>query len=285
MRVISFGSLNYDISLWVPRHPAPDETLLADRLAEFCGGKGANQAVAAARLGAAVSMVGCVGHDAHGDALLAALASDEIDNSMVARVHEPTGAAFPIITPDNVSIIIARGANGVTGVDHAEAAADALAETDVLLLQGEVNGAGAGRAAELARAGGASVVFNPAPVDTGVIEAVLPHASVVVANEVERSFVNPPPGVPMVVTLGAEGVLVEGEKVPAFPAAVVDPTGAGDAFVAAFAVAFTEGQPLVEAARFGAAGGSLAVGAAGAQPSLPTRAAVEELLRRGPTPS
>ena len=278
MRVAVFGSLNYDITLWVPHIPLPDETLLADRLEEFCGGKGANQATAAARLGAEVSMIGCVGRDAHGDTLVAALERNGVDHRHVARVDGPTGAAFPLVTPDNVSILIARGANGVTGPDHADAAYDAISAADVLLLQGEVGGAGAGRAAELAVAAGTKVIFNPAPVDETVVAHVLPHASLVVMNELEQAAVAVPDDVETVVTLGSRGAEAGGTHVAAFDVPVVDPTGAGDAFCAALAVAVADGMALVDATRFASAAGACAVQVAGAEPSMPTRALVEELL-------
>ncbi len=281
MRVAVFGSLNYDITLWVPHFPQPDETLVVDRLEEFCGGKGANQATAAARLGATVDMIGCVGRDAHGDSLVAALERNGIAHDHVTRVDAPTGAAFPLVTPDNVSILIAEGANAVTGPEHADAARDAVAAADVLLLQGEVGAAGAGRAAELAVATSTLVVFNPAPVADDVVAAVLPRASVVVMNEQEQAAVDVPADLATVVTLGSRGALVGDEHVPAFDVPVVDPTGAGDAFCGALAVALAEGRELIDATRFASAAGAVAVGVAGAEPSMPTRDQVEALLIRG----
>jgi len=273
-----FGSLNYDITLWLPHAPAPDETLLATRMEEFRGGKGANQATAAARLGAGVSMIGCVGDDAHGRILVEGLEANGIDHTHVHHVAEPTGTAFPMITPDNVSIVIVRGANGVTGRGHADAAADVITAADALLLQGEVGGAGAGRAAEIAAGAGTTVVFNPAPVDDEVVAAVLPYADVVILNEQEADVVAVPAGIDSVITLGAEGARVGDVHVAAFPTVVVDPTGAGDSFCAALTVALAEGRSLVAATRFGNAAGALACRVAGAEPSMPTRAAVDALV-------
>ncbi|MCB0997280.1 MAG: ribokinase [Acidimicrobiales bacterium] len=283
MRIAVFGSANYDVSLWVPHLLAPDETLHATRLEEFCGGKGANQATAAARLGANVDMIACVGADSHGDTLVAGLQRNGVDTTHVHRVDTPTGMAFPIIAPEDVCIIIARGANGVTGPDHAEAATAAIAAADVLLLQGEVGGEGAGRAAEIARSKGTRVVFNPAPVVDEVVAAVLPLADVVIVNRQEHAAVRPPHSVDVVLTLGADGAVVQPGRpdeaaVAAFPTTVVDPTGAGDAFCAALAVALAEGTDLAAAARFGCAAGALAVRVAGAEPSMPTRPAVDDLL-------
>jgi ribokinase len=167
------------------------------------------------------------------------------------------------------------GANAALDVAAADAAADLLTQADVLLLQGEVAVDASVRAAALAQ--NARVVVNPAPVpsETG---ALLDCADVVVVNRPEAAQLGLAPSDRVVMTLGAGGVAVAGESIPAFPATEVDPTGAGDAFVAALAVALHEGADLVEAARFGAAAGACAVEVAGAEPSLPTRAAVEARL-------
>jgi ribokinase len=285
--VAVFGSLNYDISVWVPWSLRPDETVVATRLEGFCGGKGANQAVAAARLGATVAMIGCVGRDAHGDTIVDALRDDGIDVTYVHRVDGPTGAAFPIVSPENVSIVIAPGANASTGVEHADAAADVLRRADVLLLQGEVATDGARRAAELVQASGGQVVFNPAPVDRAMADVLVPLSSAIVLNQHEAGELDLAADVPTVVTRGAGGACVGETVIRAHEVDVVDPTGAGDAFCAAFAVALAEGTDAVGSARFANAAGALAVQVAGAQPSMPTRAAVRALLgdraRAGPT--
>lgn len=279
VRIAVFGSLNYDLTLWVPHMPGADETLLASRMEAFAGGKGANQAVAAARSGGRVSMIGSVGKDDRGRFLLDGLVADGVDIAHVTRVDEPTGTAFPIVSPNDVSIIIVRGANGTVGTSNAQTAADVLAAADVLLLQGEVPADGAGEAARLARAAGTKVVFNPAPVSDDIVAAVLPHTDVLIVNRQEKEQVQIPEGLTTVVTLGAEGALVEGQILTAFPVeTVVDPTGAGDAFCASLAVGLAEGMTLPVATRMGMAAGALAVQTAGAQPSLPTRAAIDTLL-------
>jgi ribokinase len=276
------GSLNHDLTIWVPHLPAPDETLLAHRLAEFRGGKGANQATAAARAGGRTAMVGAVGADARGEGLVAGLAADGVDVRHVRRLAGvPTGVAVPVVADTgDVTVTVVAGANAALTPAHVEAAADVLAGADVLLLQGEVPAAAAARAAELARAGGVLVLLNPAPVNE-VAAAVLPLADVVVVNRDEAVRIGAvPPSAAVVTTLGAGGVQVGDAHVPAFPATVVDPTGAGDAFCGALAVALAEGRDLVAAARFGAAAGACAVAVAGAEPSMPTRAAIEAVLRR-----
>ena len=187
VRVVSFGSLNYDLSIWLDRLPGPDETLRAQRMEAFSGGKGANQATAAARLGADAHMVGCVGDDDRGRWLREVLNDSGVDTSLVRIAEAPTGTAVPLITPADVSIVIVPGANASTGVADADAAAEVIADADVLLLQGEVGAAGARRAAQAARSGGTTVVFNPAPVDPFLVEAVVPLADVLVVNRAEQS--------------------------------------------------------------------------------------------------
>lgn len=281
MKVVSFGSLNYDLSIWLERLPGPDETLRAQRMEAFSGGKGANQATAAARLGAGAHMVGCVGDDDRGRWLLDVLNDSGVDTSHVRIAAEPTGTAVPLITPADVSIVIVAGANASTGIADADAAAPVIAAADVLLLQGEVGAAGARRAAQAARSGGTTVVFNPAPVDPFLVEAVVPLTDVLVMNWAEQAQVaaiGPETGqCETVITMGSRGAQVGEVVVPPYPAQVVDPTGAGDAFCGALGVALAEGRPLIEAVRFANAAGALAVGIPGAQPSMPTRRAVEAL--------
>ena len=282
MKVVSFGSLNYDLSIWLDRLPGPDETLQAQRMEAFSGGKGANQATAAARLGAEAHMVGCVGDDDRGRWLLEVLNASGVDTAHVRIAEEPTGTALPLITPADVSIVIVAGANARTGIDDADAAAEVIAAADVLLLQGEVGAAGARRAAQAARTGGTIVVFNPAPVDPFVVEAVVPLTDVLVMNRAEQAqiadFGLETGQCETIVTLGSRGAQVGEVLVPPYSVEVIDPTGAGDAFCGAVGVSLAERRPLVEAVRFANAAGALAVGTPGAQPSMPTRSAVESIL-------
>ncbi len=282
MKVVSFGSLNYDLSIWLDRLPGPDETLRAQRMEAFTGGKGANQATAAAQLGATAHMVGCVGDDDRGRWLLDVLNGSGVDTSLVRVVEEPTGTAVPLITAADVSIVIVAGANASTGVADADAAAQVIASADVLLLQGEVGAAGARRAAQAARSGGTTVVFNPAPVDPFLVEAVAPLTDILVMNRAEQAQVaaiGPDTSqCETIITLGSRGAQLDDVLVPSYPADVVDPTGAGDAFCGALGVALAEGLALIEAVRFANAAGALAVATPGAQPSMPTRSAVESLL-------
>jgi ribokinase len=281
VRIACFGSMNHDLTLWVPHPPAPDETVRAHRVAEFLGGKGANQAVAARRLGVGVAMVGRVGDDGSGVTILDDLAAEGIDTRHVKVTPGPTGRAVPIVSDDGqVSIVIVAGANGAVGPSDADDAAELIAAADVLLLQGEVGTSASGRAAAIAREAGRMIVFNPAPVPDRS-DLVLEHDPIVVANSHEALEMRLQSSDRVIVTLGSAGVQIGATRVSAFPAEVVDPTGAGDAFCAAMAVALAEGAEMVEACRFGAAAGALAVGVAGAAPSMPTRERVDVLVAGG----
>jgi len=292
-RIAVVGSLNADVTLWVPKRPSPDETLHAERIAWFRGGKGANQAVAAARLGAEVVMVGRVGDDEQGQWLRSGLAAEGIDCRHVRSAPEPTGLAVITVDPDDVSIVVAAGANASLDTAGVQAASAQIAAADVLLLQGEVSADAARTAAEIARKHDALVVLNPAPYND-VAPAVLPLADVVIVNRAEseqlhagRATVRLRPRAVLVETRGAAGCVVrtrdaqeasigtQGSRsttVPAPQVTVVDATGAGDAFAGAFAVAMASGASTLEAAQLAVRAGAWAVTVAGAQPSLPTMA-------------
>lgn len=281
--IVCVGSLNQDLSVHLPHLPAPDQTLLARTAETFRGGKGHNQALAAARLGAPVAMVGCVGDDDAGRWLRAGLEAESVDTSRLQTVADPTGTALCLVDDTgDVAIVVVAGANAAVDREIVESASDLLEQASLVLLQGEVAVEASTRAAELAHAVGARVVLNPAPVPPEAGRLV-ELADVLVVNRpesvtLEGSIARLPPE-RVVVTQGAEGVTVAGEHLTAFPATVRDPTGAGDAFVGALAVALYEGADLVEASRFGAAAGACAVETDGAEPSLPLRAAVEALRR------
>lgn len=303
-RIVCVGALVADLTFWAPRRPEPGETLLGTRFEEFLGGKGFNQAVAAARLGAEVAMVGAIGRDAYGDRFLAALSDEGIDAAGVARVGEGTGVGQPLVTDDGeVAIVGIPRANGHVSGAAVETARGAIAMADALMVQCEVPVEASVRAARLAREHGAAVVVNPAPAGPdGVPLAEL--ADLLIVNEVEAAMlVGASPstdgragaavserfGCPVVVTLGARGALLHdagtSTHVEAHQVESVDPTGAGDAFVAAFTVATAEGRPARSALEFASAAGACAVQVAGAEPSMPRRDRVEQMLggrRRSP---
>jgi ribokinase len=297
------GSLNTDISLLVPHLPGPGETVLASAAATFgAGGKGANQAVAAARLGAAVSMVGCCGDDEFGARLRAGLAAEGIG---VAGLRAVPGVAsgLALITVDPAgenSIAVAAGANGLAG--DAEVAAAFAQPCDVLVLSAEIPAGVLGAALRRARANGVRTVLNLAPVPEGAagLLAECPRWLVVNAQEA-AALAGRPDGAPpqdeaafgrdvaaglaaglggghVVVTLGAAGAALAGPSgtaaLPGFPVTAVDTVGAGDAFVGALAVALASGLDPAAAVTAACAAGAAAATRRGAQAALPRRADV-----------
>jgi ribokinase len=294
--IVVVGSLNMDLVVRAPRHPQPGETLLGSEFRTFPGGKGANQAVAAARLGGAVKLIGRVGADAFGDALIQTLANDGVDTSHVRQLADvPTGVA--LITLDAAgqnTIVVVPGANGELSPPDLLTAVSAFEGASVVVLQLEIPLLAVTYAVDLAHRHGARVVLNPAPAQP-LDAALLAGVDVLVPNQPEAARLTQlnSPGEAarrlqalrvrcVVVTLGEEGVLIaddDGEtQLAAHRVQVVDTTAAGDAFVGAFAVALAEGRSTREAAIWGNAAGALAVTRAGAQPSLPTRAELAMFL-------
>jgi ribokinase len=299
------GSLMMDLVVRAPRLPVRGETLFGHDFAMFVGGKGGNQAIAAARLGASpVTMIGRVGADPFGDRVIETLESDGVDCRFLALDAEAgTGVALPMVFDDGGnSIVSVPRANMRVTVAQVEAAAAAITSAAMLLLQFEVPAEANIVAARLARRAGVPVLLNAAPVGEFPPE-LWSLASCLVVNEVEasafattaepdadplvqaRELLGRGPAV-VVVTLGDQGsVLATGdaiERIPAFPVDAVDSVGAGDAFCAAFALALAEGQSTASAARFASAAGAISATRPGAAASLPFRAEVEALVARGP---
>lgn len=277
------GSVNLDLVATTPRLPRPGETVSGTGYAEHPGGKGLNQAVAAARSGARVAMIAAVGGDEAGSRLRSLAAEEGIDVSAVAVVDgTPTGRA--LITVDEQaenSIVVVAGANARVCIDE-------LPEATVVIAQLEVPVAEVIAAFRSARRRGALTVLNPAPADPLPAE-LLELCDIVVPNEHELALLGGVDalrahGVPTVVTTrGAAGVhVVDGTgqtwTQSAFPVEPLDTTGAGDAFCGALGARLAAGDDLRGAVRFAAAAGALATTVAGAVPSLPTAGAVEELL-------
>ena len=295
-RVTVLGSLNMDISVSVPRLAGPGETVLGADARLQPGGKGANQALAAARLGASVRMVGCCGADDFGVACRAALRDGAVDVSAV-RVIQQASTGLALISVDQAgenSIIVAPGANGLAG--PAEAAAALAGPADALVLSAEIPVAVLTEALSRARAAGVRTVLNLAPVP--------PEAGPLLAAGVDWLVVNAPEagvllGQPVtgpagaaaaaealagkgprhvVITLGPAGAVLGGaagrHTVPGFSVHSVDSVGAGDAFAAALGVAAAAGVPPAEAVRLACAVGATAVTRPGAQDGLPAPADV-----------
>jgi ribokinase len=297
--------LNADLVVAVPRLPRPAETVLGDRLRTFPGGKGANQAVAAARLGGSVCMVGRVGRDAFGDLLLQSLAADGVDTAAVERdPDEPTGVALIVVEEGGQNLIaVAPGANARVGAREVERAADRLNSDSVLLLELEVPLPVVESAAVAAHQRGSRVILNAAPATAVLPDGLLRQVDVLVVNEIEaatlfgccvqslddaaaagRAALERGTGA-AIVTLGAAGAVVVHpggvSPIGAYPVISVDATAAGDAFVGALALSLVRGADLVAAARLGAAAGAATVTRPGAQSSLPTPTDVQALLDKG----
>ncbi len=294
--VFIVGSVNQDFVLRVERRPEPGETVTGAELTLFPGGKGANQAIAAARLGANVAMLGMVGEDAFGAKLVENLRNNGVNTNQVeATSRVPTGSAFITVTPDGENaIVVSPGANRCFGPGEIEAAARDIREARVLVAQLEVNVEAVESAARLAEESGARFLFNLVP-PREVPDALLRLSDPLVVNEHEAAFLLGEETTPeeaarrllelgprsVVVTLGARGAIlpVAGatRRFPAPEVEAVDTTGAGDAFVGALAAKLAEGVTLEEAVPYAVLASAVAVTRAGAQGSLPTPEDVERL--------
>jgi ribokinase len=298
--VFVLGSINQDFVLKVERRPNPGETVTNAELSTHNGGKGANQAAAAARLGASVTFLGRVGDDEFGEPLVRALQEKGIDTSLVEQASgESTGAAFITVTPDGENAItVAPGANRSLTPDDAEAASEEIWDARVLVAQMEIPVETVLRAVEVAAKRGTRALINLAPT-VEVSPELLERLDALVVNEHEAAFLlgsevegvdGALSAVPELLSLGprsavvtvgeAGAVFAEGESsrhIPAPKVDVVDTTGAGDAFVGALAVKLARDTSLEEAVAYAVRAGAAAVTKQGAQGALPTPETVEAL--------
>ncbi|MFJ3378320.1 ribokinase [Pseudomonas sp. NPDC086112] len=297
-KVVVIGSLNMDLVTRAPRLPRGGETLIGQSFATVSGGKGANQAVAAARLGAQVSMVGCVGNDAYGEALREALLAEQIDCQAVSTVEDSSGVAL-IVVDDNSqnAIVIVAGANGALTPEVIDRFDAVLQAADVIICQLEVPDATVGHALKRGRELGKTVILNPAPASRPLPADWYAAIDYLIPNESEASALS---GLPVdslstaetaaarliamgagkvIITLGSQGSLfADGKRFEHFPVAkvkAVDTTAAGDTFVGGFAAALAAGKSEADAIRFGQVAAALSVTRAGAQPSIPTLSDVQ----------
>ncbi|MCQ9331793.1 ribokinase [Corynebacterium phoceense] len=288
--LVVVGSINADLMLHVERHPHPGETLLGSGGEILAGGKGANQAVAAAQLGADVAFVGAVGSDAYAAPALEYLTSSGVDMSAVAELDNiTTGLAVITVSADGENtIVLNAGANGQVDGEFVAERAKPVAGAKIVLLQGEIPASGFAAAVQAATG---RVIVNLAPVIEVPREALL-AADPLMANEHEAGLILSQLGLDdsgtpremaqrlleagfasVVLTLGSAGALVaDGDgftEIPTPRITPVDTTGAGDAFAGAFCARLLEGDSLADAARFAARVGAYAATGAGAQPSYP----------------
>jgi len=301
--VVVLGGANSDYLVRGPKLPQPGETVEGDAFQEAPGGKGANQAVAVARLGGGVSFVGCVGQDSRGDELLARLQAEGVQTGHVVRTTQaPTGVALIFVGGDGQKqIFVAPGANRRMRVQEVEAASEAIRMSGVLLTQLELPLDCVSAGITIAHHAGVRVVLDPAPARRlpgellGLVDIIRPNAAEActltgipvtdraTARKAARALLDQ--GVSGVaVQAGEEGNLLlwsDGERwLPKIPVKARDATGAGDAFVAALSLLLAEGAAFEEAGPFASAAAALTTTVLGAQAGLPRREAVLALLKR-----
>jgi len=303
-KVVVVGSANMDMVAFAPKLPAPGETVLGSRFEMACGGKGANQAVACARLGAETWFIGRVGMDAFGDMLLQSFREAGVRIDFVRRDPEtPSGVALIFVDETGQNeIVVALGANGRVSREDIDAVSVVWDGAKALLVQFEIPLSTVGYAIGEASRHGAIVVVNPAPAPReplpeewfGLVDVWTPNEREIEgltgiavtdlesAEQAAKALLDKGAKA-VVLTLGANGSLLATHEFtrhfPAFQVQAIDATAAGDAFAAALTVKLAEGAPLEEAVIFANAAGALACTKVGAQPSMPTRNEVENFLR------
>lgn len=301
MKITVVGSSNTDMIIKMPRIPVPGETILGGKFSTAAGGKGANQAVGAARAGGDVTFVARVGDDMFGDQARNGFEADGIHVEFVKTdIVEPSGVAL-IFVDDNGqnSIAVASGANGALSPEDVEAARTMIESSDILLMQLETPLDTIQRAAEIGKAAGVTVVLNPAPA-CPLGEEMLSNLSIITPNESEAELLT---GIKVtdetsaekaaqvlldkgmdavIITMGSQGSFLKTtdltQFVPAFKVKAVDATGAGDIFNGSLCVALAEGKSYIEAMKFASAAAALSVQKLGAQPSAPKREEIEKML-------
>jgi len=302
--IVVVGSSNTDMIIQLDRIPKPGETILGGTFTTAAGGKGANQAVGAARAGGRVTLVARVGQDMFGDQALAGFQKDGICVDYVARDRKaPSGVALIFVARDGEnSIAVAGGANGQLSPEDVRKARAVLSKAAVMVLQLEIPLPTVEAAADLASKLGVRVILNPAPARK-LPKSLLRQVSILTPNETEAELLT---GVKVtdeaslqraadallacgvgtvILTLGARGAFVAGpgvrQWVRGFKVKPVDTTAAGDIFNGALAVALAEGKPLLDAVRLANAAAAISVTRLGAQPSAPQRREIEKLLKTG----
>lgn len=298
--ILVVGSLNVDLVASVQDLPQQGETIVGNKFTTFSGGKGANQAVAAGKLGACVSMVGCIGRDVFANNLLVSLKASDVNTDFVRQVATATGTALITVNEDgNNTIVVVGGANmecNVTDVDHA---LENYSQPGILLLQNEIPQETVEYAIKAGNERGWMVIFNPAPARKIAVN-LMPMVDIIILDENELalltdSSVDTRPEViaaaqklldsgvkHVIVTMGDKGALCCNESgnhhVSSYVVKNVDTTAAGDAYAGGLAAALGEGKTLEESMKFAAAVAALAVTKHGAQPSLPRRIDVGEFI-------
>jgi ribokinase len=299
-KIVVVGSSNTDMILKLDRIPKPGETILGGEFVTAAGGKGANQAVAAAKAGGAVTLIARVGQDMFGEQAIAGFVESGINVDHVQRDKSPSGVALIFVATDGEnSIGVGGGANGKLSPADVKKAKAVFASANAVIMQLETPLETVQAAAELAHSKGAMVILNPAPAQK-LSDALLKKISILTPNETEAELLT---GIKVthdascskaadallrkgvetvIITLGSRGSYVATNKskqlVPGFKVKPVDTTAAGDTFNGALAVALAEGMSMSEAVRFANAAGAISVTRMGAQPSAPNRSEIEKLV-------
>jgi ribokinase len=300
-RIVVVGSSNTDMIIKVQDIPRPGQTVIGGRFSTAAGGKGANQAVAAARAGGNVAFIARIGDDAFGRQAIEGFRADHIDvDHVVVDPDSPSGVASIFVDAKGQNCIaVASGANANLSPEDIHRAADVIVSADILIMQLETPVETVRTAALLARDNGVTVILNPAPAQP-LDDELLRCVSVITPNESEAELltgirIGSPEAArksanllkargveTVIITMGDKGALLTRndvrELVPAFAVDAVDATAAGDVFNGALAVAIAEGKPLTQAVRFANAAAALSVTKLGAQPSAPARPAIERFL-------
>lgn len=299
--ILVVGSLNMDLVVTADRLPKEGETIFGKSFATFPGGKGANQAAAAGKVGGVVSMVGCVGKDGFGGQLLQSLQKNHVDTALVRQVDAPTGTALITVKEKGANtIVVVAGANAHCGQADIDRALAAFFAPGILLVQHEIPAQSVEYAIAQAKAAGWTIVLNPAPVRE-IPAAVLALVDILTPNESEAAALT---GMKVtsieeaiaageklrtgglkevVITLGELGAVwvhANGSSViPSYKVKAIDTTAAGDSYTAAIAVGLAEGREMAEALRFAAQTAAIVVTRPGAQTALPSREEVESFAR------
>ncbi len=291
-KILVIGSINMDLVTKTSRVPKLGETLMGESFFTIPGGKGANQAVAATRLGAEVTLIGCIGEDAFGNQLKEGLTTEGVITSCVKPVtHTTTGTASITLSNGDNSIIVVPGANFAVTPEYVQSFEQVIADSDILLLQLEIPLESVVEAVKIAKKHHVKIILNPAPIQA-LPKELLEQIDYITPNEHEQELLLSSPELTeeelkaikakCIVTKGSKGVMLfqDGveKEIPSFKVDVVDTTGAGDSFNGALALSLSEGMLLEEACEFANAVGALSVTKLGAQGGMPTITEVEEFL-------
>ena len=284
IKIAVVGSINMDLVTSVKKVPIAGETVMGEAFATMPGGKGANQAVAAARLGAEVSMIGCLGSDYLGDGLLEVLKKEGIRTEAVKRVEGSSGTASIILSEGDNRIIVVPGANHEMTPQWIEENRNVIEDSDLLLVQLEIPLNSVQKALEIAKAANVKTILNPAPITKLPVE-IIQLADYITPNEHEYQTLSEEFSIDelssrLIITMGDEGVLFyeDGKEVriPAFNVPVRDTTGAGDTFNGALGVAICEQLGLKEAIGFANRAAALSITQIGAQNGMPTKKMIRQ---------